>query len=73
MDIGGYNIPKSTVVLVDVFSINNNHKYFEKPDNFDPLRFQDPSLVHKYHRFGLGPRKCMGMYYANHILKSVIA
>jgi len=73
MEIAGYLIPANTTVVIDTFSINHDPRYFKEPDTFNPLRFQDDTaLVHRYHRFGLGPRKCMGMNYANLIIKSVI-
>jgi cytochrome P450 len=45
---------------------------WEKPHVFDPLRFDNSGKTgakEKYHRFGLGARRCLGQTYADQILK----
>lgn len=73
MNIGGACIPAGTSVVMDTFSINHDPDVFHRPDEFNPLRFQEnPSLRHRMFRFGMGPRKCMGQNYANVIIKALL-
>ena len=68
--IGGYWVPRGTIVGVDVHAVNHDASVFADADCFDPDRFvRDPSLRYKMHRFGLGPRRCTGMWYADAILR----
>jgi tRNA-dependent cyclodipeptide synthase len=61
------------MTLIDVQAINRDPTVFRKPDVFDPERFiQDPDLRLKFHRFGLGQRKCLGSKYAHLILLEVL-
>lgn len=70
--IGGYSLPKNTLVSLDTQMINRDPSIWSRPDEFNPDRFsssEDSDLIFKYHRFGLGPRKCLGNIFADYILK----
>lgn len=72
--LNGFTIPKGTAVLMDVFSINHDAKYWTNPDEFNPNRFENnESQTNNFHRFGLGPRRCLGRKYADFILTTVLA
>jgi len=61
-------IEKGVKVVVPVYSLHHDPKYFPDPDRFDPERFS-PENKHKilqgtYLPFGDGPRICIGYRFA---------
>ncbi|XP_054760597.2 cytochrome P450 2U1-like [Lytechinus pictus] len=59
-----YFIPKGTMVLGNLWSLNHDPEVFEEPHLFRPSRFlaEDGSLkgLNNIKTFGIGPRKCPG-------------
>ncbi|XP_055385573.1 methyl farnesoate epoxidase-like [Condylostylus longicornis] len=59
-----YIIPKNTLALVSIYSLNMDKKYWIDPHNFRPERFlnNDGKLIHHEYfiPFGLGKRRCVG-------------
>ncbi len=67
-EIGGYLIPKGAYVLVFPATTHRHPDFWERPDVFDPERFE-PSRAAGRHRFayfpfGGGPRVCIGNQFA---------
>lgn len=69
-----YKIPKSditlntgTKVLIPVYSIHYDSKYYSQPEIFNPLRFTEENKVSRpngtFLPFGDGPRICIGKYF----------
>jgi len=63
--LGGYFIPKGTVVYQNLGEVMCNEEYFPNPNKFDPTRFLDASgknfKAHpKMMPFGVGRRRCLG-------------
>lgn len=63
--IRGVHIPKDMIIIIPVYSIHRDPKYWPEPDTFDPERF-NPDKKHSRHPyahfpFGQGPRNCVGM------------
>ena len=62
----GYNIPKDTTVMFNVWAIHNDPTTWENPAEFQPLRFLDSSGEFvcpkdgSFLPFGSGPRVCIG-------------
>eukprot|EP00058_Branchiostoma_floridae_P001850 XP_002587338.1 hypothetical protein BRAFLDRAFT_100536 [Branchiostoma floridae] len=60
----GYNIPKDTVVTVNIWSVHHDPKLWPEPDKFDPTRFIDDEgkYVKKIEiiPFSIGRRICPG-------------
>lgn len=60
-----YHIPKDTVTLVSLYSLNMDKEYWKDPDMFRPERFLNENNEYLQHAeqffpFGLGKRRCMG-------------
>ncbi|XP_030628183.1 cytochrome P450 1B1 [Chanos chanos] len=64
--IGGYPIPKGTVIFVNQWSMNHDPTKWENPDVFNPLRFLDEDgqlnkdLTSNVLIFSVGKRRCIG-------------
>lgn len=70
-------IPKGSTIVVPIFVIHRNKQYYEEPDKFDPERFdicirqqRDPLT---FMPFGYGPRQCIGMRFAQVIMRTIVA
>lgn len=78
--LGGYYIPDSAKVLINIISIHRNAAHWPNPLEFIPERF-DPDVREKRHRFaympfGGGPRQCIGNIFAlteGHLLLALMA
>jgi cytochrome P450 len=66
--VGGYRIPKGTVVAVCPWSLHRNPKYWDNPEGFDPERFSPAAIEARprcaYLPFATGPRQCIGNAFA---------
>ncbi|XP_078311733.1 steroid 17-alpha-hydroxylase/17,20 lyase-like [Crassostrea virginica] len=63
--VGGYDIPKETVVLANFYALHRDPKYWKEAETFDPTRFlnEDGTLNAKpesYLPFSSGRRGCLG-------------
>jgi len=63
--IQGYFIPKGTLAVAANYSIHRDHKYWENPDEFNPMRFIDSNgkcqaPKEGFIAFGAGRRQCAG-------------
>jgi cytochrome P450 len=67
-EIGGYQIPKGTTLVMSQWVMHHNGRYFTEPEEFNPDRWandfekQLPRGV--YFPFGDGPRICIGSSFA---------
>ncbi|KAL3840452.1 hypothetical protein ACJIZ3_025043 [Penstemon smallii] len=70
--VGGFLVPKGTILLVNVWDIHHSSKLWEDPEKFKPERFQDyeeGKSERKFMPFGHGRRACPG---ENLALRNVI-
>lgn len=55
-------------ITIPIMAIHHDSKYYSNPEKFDPERFSDVNKQNikpcTYLPFGLGPRNCIGMYFA---------
>ncbi|XP_072293175.1 cytochrome P450 1B1 [Eucyclogobius newberryi] len=64
--IGGFPVPKNTVVFINQWSINHDPKVWDEPETFNPLRFLtaegalNKDLTSNVLIFSLGKRRCIG-------------
>jgi cytochrome P450 family 9 len=70
-------VPKGTLLVFPIYSIQNDPDNFENPEKFDPERFlpENKSKMNPYAflPFGHGPRNCIGMRFALTEVKSMLA
>ena len=64
--IGGYRIPKGSVVMVAPYITHRHPEFWNEPEKFDPERFMERTNRHRfaYFPFGGGPRVCIGASFA---------
>ncbi|KAJ4803595.1 Cytochrome P450 [Rhynchospora pubera] len=61
ISLEGYEIPKGTMLLANIYQIHRNPEIWEEPMKFKPERFQDGRSNGKWMApFGMGRRKCPG-------------
>ncbi|CAI9729739.1 cytochrome P450 2B4-like [Octopus vulgaris] len=67
--LGGYDIPKHTIVQFNIMDAHYDPNYWDKPEEFRPERWIDENNELKkneaYMPFSLGPRICAGISLAN--------
>ncbi|XP_014217343.1 cytochrome P450 9e2-like [Copidosoma floridanum] len=70
------SVERGMVLLLPIFGLHRDPKYFPKPDKFDPERFSDENRSkiepYTYMPFGIGLRQCIGNRFALMEAKIVI-
>lgn len=66
--IGGYAVPKSSLITINIYAIQHDGRFFSDPERFDPERFakgwEERMPRYAYLPFGGGPRVCIGNAFA---------
>jgi len=67
-EVGGYHLPKGTIVVVPPHVVHRDARWFPNPEIFDPTRFSKANEAARrkftYFPFGGGPRICIGNAFA---------
>ena len=67
-EVGGYFIPKKSLVLASQYVMHRDERYYENPLKFDPERWTPEAREARpqfaYFPFGGGPRRCIGEGFA---------
>ncbi len=68
-EIDGYQIPRGSLVLVSMFVMHRDKRFWDDPDNFIPERWEkistrEASSRFIYFPFGGGTRRCIGEHFA---------
>jgi cytochrome P450 len=67
-EIGGYVVPKNSLVLMSQYVMHRDSRYFADPSRFDPERWtpeaREARPQFSYFPFGGGPRRCIGEGFA---------
>lgn len=61
--INGYNVPKNTMLMVNVWDIHRNEAMWDEPNEFRPERFEGfegEKDGYRFIPFGVGRRSCPG-------------
>jgi len=68
MELGGYDVPAGTILLLPPFFVQRDPRWFPEPRRFDPERFTEDEEAKRpryaYFPFGGGPRLCIGESFA---------
>jgi cytochrome P450 len=74
-ELGGYHIPKGTMIMIPIRYLHRNPEHWDKPNDFYPERWQEKhgGARHRfaYMPFGMGPRVCLGQHFS--LLESTMA
>jgi cytochrome P450 len=75
--IGGYTVPKGSLVTVNTYALHRDARFFDAPNRFDPERFapgwEDRIPRFAYLPFGGGPRVCIGNGFAMMEARLIVA
>ena len=68
-ELGGYRIPKGSLVLASQFVVHHDPRFWERPEDFIPERWETQSVKEAgqrfiYFPFGAGVRRCIGESFA---------
>ncbi|TXG55847.1 hypothetical protein EZV62_017160 [Acer yangbiense] len=72
--IGGYHVPRQTMLMVNAWAIHRDPKVWDDPTSFKPERFEGlmesghEAYNYKFVPFGLGRRACPGAGLANRVM-----
>ncbi|OQV12855.1 Cytochrome P450 2J5 [Hypsibius exemplaris] len=62
--IDGYTIPKGTSIMINLYGVNRDPRYWKNPEQFDPTRFLDENnkiiKPEGFVPFSVGKRSCPG-------------
>ena len=62
---GEYTVPAGSEVLVSVYSLHHDERFWAEPASFDPARWNERDRsADAYLPFGAGPRRCLGATFA---------
>jgi len=76
VEINDKLMPKDTTLMIFVFAMGYNPKYFPDPYKFDPERFnsdREKTNPFEYVPFSAGPRNCIGQKFALLEMKSILS
>jgi cytochrome P450 len=66
--VGGYHLPKGSLVLLSQYVMHRDARYFPEPERFDPSRWlpeaREARPQYSYFPFGGGVRRCIGEGFA---------
>ncbi|KAI8018927.1 Cytochrome P450 81Q32 [Camellia lanceoleosa] len=67
--IGGFEVPRDTILLVNAWAIHRNPQVWDNPTSFKPERFKGEEVEgYKLMPFGMGRRACPGVGLAQRVV-----
>ncbi|XP_018448377.1 cytochrome P450 81D11-like [Raphanus sativus] len=71
--VGGYDMPRGTMLLMNVWAIHRDPELWEESERFKPERFDKEGEAQKVMPFGLGRRSCPGAGLAHRLMGLTLA
>lgn len=76
-ELGGWRIPAHTVLHLPMMINKRAPRWWTDPDRYDPDRFAPPRSEQRrhpmaFHPFGSGAHKCIGMHFAEILVKAFL-
>ncbi|XP_013590187.1 PREDICTED: cytochrome P450 81D11-like [Brassica oleracea var. oleracea] len=71
--VAGYDVPRGTMVLTNVWAMHRDPKLWEDPELFKLERFEKEGEAEKLLPFGMGRRACLGAGLAQRLVSLVLA
>ncbi|KAL2896089.1 Isoflavone 2'-hydroxylase [Bienertia sinuspersici] len=74
--VGGYHVPKGSMLIYNIWAIQNDPNIWPEPRKFKPERFEGVEgtrLGYKYMPFGTGKRICPGEHLASKVVWLAVA
>ncbi|KAG2319135.1 hypothetical protein Bca52824_012348 [Brassica carinata] len=71
--VGGYDMPRGTLLLMNVWAIHRDPELWEESERFKPERFDKEGEAQKVMPFGLGRRSCPGAGLAHRLMGLTLA
>ena len=65
--IGGFHVPAGTMILLSMYELQRDSRYWTDTETFEPSRFSKENKIKnagRYFPFGAGPRMCVGNHFA---------
>ncbi|XP_077784885.1 cytochrome P450 4B1-like isoform X2 [Podarcis muralis] len=73
----GRTLPKGFLTALDIYGLHRNPEVWDKPEEFNPLRFSTENSKHRHPYaflpFATGPRNCIGQQFAMNEMKVALA
>lgn len=76
VEVGGYTLPRDSQVLLSVWRLHHDGRFYDDPLAFDPDRWTATTPREQGYRFipfGAGPRICIGRHLARLEMKATLA
>lgn len=71
--VGGYDMPRGTMLVMNVWAIHRDPELWEESERFKPERFDKEGEAQKVMPFGLGRRSCPGAGLAHRLMGLTLA
>lgn len=76
VEIDGYTVPAGCTILIEIYSLHRDERYFPVPETFNPDRFlpeHSTRPAFAYIPFSAGARNCIGQKFAIFEEKSILS
>ncbi|MEM9927854.1 MAG: cytochrome P450 [Cyanobacteria bacterium P01_D01_bin.50] len=74
IEVGRYKLPKGTLINLNIYLAHHREEVYPQPDHFKPERFLERQFsAYEFLPFGGGNRRCIGLAFAMHQMKLVLA
>ncbi|TKY67832.1 Isoflavone 2'-hydroxylase [Spatholobus suberectus] len=74
-NVGGFDIPRGTMLLVNLWTLHRDAKWWVDPTRFEPERFEGREggeVVYNMIPFGIGRRACPGAVLAKRVMEHAL-